>query len=122
MLLKMQTNSSISLLWTSFQCRCMVQKRSEFIFCFSFFLIVNTCVKYCVTFCLFNSLDLIFCRYWPVIDNALRAAAIDRRISVKLLISWWKHSRPAEDYFLNSLQVISNSYRGVDIQVVISSK
>lgn len=57
-------------------------------------------------------------RYWPVIDNALRAAAIDRRVSVKLLISWWNHSRPAEDYFLNSLQVISNSYRGVDVQVV----
>lgn len=57
-------------------------------------------------------------RYWPVIDNALRAAAIDRRVSVKLLISWWKHSRPAEDYFLNSLKVISNSYPGVDLQVV----
>lgn len=60
----------------------------------------------------------IFDRFWPVIDNALRSAAIDRRVSVKLLISWWNHSRPAEDYFLNSLQVISRSYRGVDIQVV----
>lgn len=57
-------------------------------------------------------------RFWPVIDNALRTAAIDRRVSVKLLISWWNHSRPAEDNFLNSLKDISSSYRGVDVQVV----
>ncbi|XP_031628131.1 phospholipase D3-like isoform X2 [Contarinia nasturtii] len=56
-------------------------------------------------------------KFWPIIDDALRAAAIERRVSVKLLISWWKHSRPAQDFFLNSLKVISNSYRGVDIQV-----
>lgn len=65
-----------------------------------------------------NVLILTLNRYWPVIDSALRSAAIDRRVSIKLLISWWKHSRPAIDYFLNSLLVISGSYRGVDIQVV----
>lgn len=53
-----------------------------------------------------------------MIDNALRSAAIDRRVSVKLLISLWNHSRPAEDNFLNSLKDISNAYGGVDIQVV----
>lgn len=57
-------------------------------------------------------------RYWPVIDDALRAAAIDNKVSVKLLISWWNHSRPAEDYFLRSLSELSDSYPGVDIQVV----
>lgn len=57
-------------------------------------------------------------RYWPVIDDALRSAAIDRHVSVKLLISWWKHSRPSEDYFLRSLAALSNAYRGVDIEVV----
>lgn len=57
-------------------------------------------------------------KYWPIIDDALRSAAIDRRVSVKLLISHWNHSRSAEDYFLNSLKAISNAYRGVDIQVV----
>lgn len=65
-----------------------------------------------------NSKIFLTSRFWPVIDNALRAAAIDRRVSVKLLISKWKSSRPAADFFLNSLKVISNSYRGVDIQVV----
>lgn len=58
------------------------------------------------------------CRYWPVIDDALRAAAIDNKVSVKLLISWWNHSRPAEDYFLRSLGELSDSYPSVDIQIV----
>lgn len=60
-------------------------------------------------------------RFWPIIDDALRAAAIDRQVSVKLLISYWNHSRPAEDYFLKSLQDIAGSYPGVDVQVVRKS-
>ncbi|KAJ6637074.1 5'-3' exonuclease PLD3, partial [Pseudolycoriella hygida] len=56
-------------------------------------------------------------RYWPVIDNALRVAAIENRVSIKLLISWWNHSRPAEDFFLRSLEDLSDAYNGVDIQV-----
>lgn len=67
---------------------------------------------------IYNFKILLTFRYWPVIDNALRTAAIDRKVSVKLLISYWKSSRPAEDYFLNSLKAISHSYRGVEIQVV----
>lgn len=56
--------------------------------------------------------------FWPVIDDALRKAAIENRVAVKLLISWWNHSRPVEDYFLKSLESLSNKYNGVDIQVV----
>ncbi|XP_073824358.1 5'-3' exonuclease PLD3-like [Musca autumnalis] len=55
--------------------------------------------------------------YWPIIDDALRSAAIDRKIKIKLLISWWKHSNPAEDYFLRSLQVLSEALPHVDIQI-----
>lgn len=58
-------------------------------------------------------------RYWPIIDDALRSAAIENKVQLKLLISWWNHSRPAEDYFLRSLQALSLSYPGVDIQIVI---
>lgn len=36
---------------------------------------------------------------------------------MKLLISWWNNSRPAEDYFLRSLEDISNTYQNVDIQI-----
>lgn len=61
---------------------------------------------------------VFFHSYWPIIDNALRAAAIDNRVSIKLLISYWKHSKPSEDFFLRSLDAISNSYPNVDIQIV----
>ncbi|XP_055713757.1 5'-3' exonuclease PLD3-like isoform X2 [Phlebotomus papatasi] len=56
-------------------------------------------------------------QFWPQIDNALRKAAIENKVSVKLLISWWNNSRPAEDYFLRSLEDISNTYQNVDIQI-----
>ncbi|EZA57925.1 Phospholipase D3 [Ooceraea biroi] len=56
-------------------------------------------------------------KYWPIIDNALRAAAIERKIDIRLLISWWKHSRPSESYFLKSLQDLTRSYANVNIEV-----
>uniref|UniRef100_A0A6B2EFG0 Putative phospholipase d n=1 Tax=Phlebotomus kandelakii TaxID=1109342 RepID=A0A6B2EFG0_9DIPT len=56
-------------------------------------------------------------QFWPKIDNALRKAAIENKVSVKLLISWWNNSRPAEDYFLRSLEDISNAYQNVDVQI-----
>lgn len=62
--------------------------------------------------------DLTSFRFWPVIDDAIRAAAVNHRVSVKLLISYWNHSRPAEDHFLHSLEVLTGSYHNVDIQVV----
>ncbi|XP_053695088.1 5'-3' exonuclease PLD3-like [Sabethes cyaneus] len=55
--------------------------------------------------------------YWPVIDNALRRAAIERKVSVRLLISYWKHSRQSEAYFLNSIQALSGAIAGVTIEV-----
>ncbi|XP_044738807.1 5'-3' exonuclease PLD3-like isoform X2 [Chrysoperla carnea] len=56
-------------------------------------------------------------QYWPVIDNALRTAAIDHRIKVKMLISVWNHSHPSETNFLKSLQDITGSYPGVNLEV-----
>lgn len=58
-------------------------------------------------------------QYWPNIDNALRRAAVERGVAVKLLISWWKHSDPNEDNYLRSLQELSTSnHHHVDIQIV----
>ncbi|KPJ14385.1 Phospholipase D3 [Papilio machaon] len=56
-------------------------------------------------------------RYWPKIDDAIRAAALERRVRVRLLISWWSHSLPAQDHFLRSLTALSQALPGVDIQV-----
>lgn len=55
--------------------------------------------------------------YWPPIDNALRKAAVERGVVVKLLISWWKHSDPNEDNYLRSLQELSTSNHQIDIQI-----
>ncbi|XP_062546616.1 5'-3' exonuclease PLD3-like [Armigeres subalbatus] len=55
--------------------------------------------------------------YWPIIEDALRRAAIDRRISVRLLISYWKHSRDSENHFLSSIEALSNCMKGVNIEV-----
>lgn len=60
----------------------------------------------------------MFSRFWPVIDTQLRQLAIDKRISVKLLISNWAHSNKAMKPFLKSLSDITNAYPRVDIQVV----
>ncbi|PIO64460.1 hypothetical protein TELCIR_13912, partial [Teladorsagia circumcincta] len=45
--------------------------------------------------------------YWPDIDDALRSAAF-RGVAVKLLVSHWNHSRPAELAFLRSLVAIND--------------
>ncbi|PSN30440.1 hypothetical protein C0J52_25520 [Blattella germanica] len=46
-------------------------------------------------------------RFWPVIDNALRAAAIDNHVKVRLLISYWNHTRAEAQNFLRSLTDIN---------------
>ncbi|OAD52164.1 Phospholipase D3 [Eufriesea mexicana] len=56
-------------------------------------------------------------KYWPIIDDALRTAAIERKIHIRLLISSWKHSRKSEIPFLKSLTELTNSYAGVKIEV-----
>ncbi|XP_055842326.1 5'-3' exonuclease PLD3-like [Episyrphus balteatus] len=56
-------------------------------------------------------------RYWPYIDDALRKAAIENKVSVKMLISLWGSSRPSEDYFLKSLASLTSSFKGVDIEI-----
>ncbi|XP_039501256.2 5'-3' exonuclease PLD3 [Drosophila santomea] len=55
--------------------------------------------------------------YWPVIDNALRRAALERGVAIKVLISWWKYSDPSEDHFLRSLQALNKMTEEVDIQM-----
>ncbi|XP_055596517.1 5'-3' exonuclease PLD3-like [Uranotaenia lowii] len=55
--------------------------------------------------------------FWPVIDDAIRRAALERKVTIRLLISFWKHSRASEQYFLNSLQALSESLDGVSIEV-----
>lgn len=56
-------------------------------------------------------------RFWPVIDDALRTAAITRRVEVHLLASLWNHTSPDMLKFLDSLSRL-NGIRKSKIEVV----
>nr|CAD7577065.1 unnamed protein product [Timema californicum] len=56
-------------------------------------------------------------QFWPDIDDALRRAAINNNVHVRLLISHWNHTRPATLNFLSSLRQISYSFPGVVLEV-----
>ncbi|GJQ69236.1 hypothetical protein Trydic_g6385 [Trypoxylus dichotomus] len=56
-------------------------------------------------------------KFWPLIDDALKTAAIEHNVQIRLLISKWKHSRKSADNFLKSLADISNSYPKVSIEI-----
>ncbi|XP_022224436.2 5'-3' exonuclease PLD3 [Drosophila obscura] len=56
-------------------------------------------------------------KYWPYIDDALRRAAVERGVAVKLLISWWKHSNPSENKYLKSLLDLNSKRDKIDIQI-----
>lgn len=57
-------------------------------------------------------------RYWPVLDTALRTAAFNRGVRVRLLVSCWPHTDPSMFPDLRSLQAFSNPAAGVSVDVV----
>ncbi|KAK5578538.1 hypothetical protein RB653_008210 [Dictyostelium firmibasis] len=46
--------------------------------------------------------------YWPLIDDALRAAAFNRDVQVRMLISHWNYTSPIIPQWLHSLDQIDN--------------
>lgn len=57
-------------------------------------------------------------RYWPVLDSALRAAAFDRGVHVRLLVSCWLNTDPTMFTYLRSLQAFSDPSAGISVDVV----
>ena len=55
-------------------------------------------------------------KFWPVIDDALRRAAIERGIEVKLLLSNWTSTRPQMKDYLRSLTDLSR-YESLSTQI-----
>ncbi|QEJ79294.1 phospholipase-D-like protein [Goatpox virus] len=53
--------------------------------------------------------------FWPDVDIELRKAAIDKRISIKLLVSFWDHTPLIMKGFLKSLKDIN--YKNINIEV-----
>lgn len=57
-------------------------------------------------------------KFWPVIDDALKRAVIERGVRVKLLVSNWSHTRKSLFNFLSSLDAFRSFNRG-NIQVKV---
>ncbi|XP_078061043.1 5'-3' exonuclease PLD3-like isoform X2 [Mustelus asterias] len=58
-------------------------------------------------------------RFWPAIDDHLREAACQRKVSVRLLISCWEHSYEPMFVYLKSLSVLAERPLSCPIQVRI---
>ncbi|XP_015976948.2 5'-3' exonuclease PLD4 [Rousettus aegyptiacus] len=58
-------------------------------------------------------------RYWPVLDNALREAAFNRGVRVRLLVSCGLNTNPRMFPYLRSLQAFSNPQAGVSVDVKV---
>ncbi|KAH6924358.1 hypothetical protein HPB50_016311 [Hyalomma asiaticum] len=56
-------------------------------------------------------------KFWPRIDDALRAAAIERGIEVHLLISKWNHTHHAMYSYLRSLSVLRSYYVNIHVKL-----
>uniref|UniRef100_V9KS85 Phospholipase D3 n=1 Tax=Callorhinchus milii TaxID=7868 RepID=V9KS85_CALMI len=56
-------------------------------------------------------------RFWPDIDTALRRAAFDRRVTVRLLVSCWKHTDPIMFPFLKSLAALGNRRLHLEVRM-----
>ncbi|KAG7167765.1 Phospholipase D3-like [Homarus americanus] len=54
--------------------------------------------------------------FWPVIDDSLRAAAMERGVRVRILGSHWTHTRPDMKYYLRSLQDLTSIATKMDIE------
>ena len=61
------------------------------------------------------------CRYWPVIDNAIRQAAYDRGVQVRMIMSNWDHTKKEMIPMLQSLQDFGKACKSGNISVVSNS-
>lgn len=72
--------------------------------------LLKTNIPFCTYF--------LFCRYWPAIDNALRRAAFNHRVQVRLLVSCWAYTDPAMLHYLRSLRALNNPNVHISVDVV----
>lgn len=56
-------------------------------------------------------------RYWPFIDDAIRTAAFEKEVKIRMLISCGRDSDPAMLPFLQSLASMDSSKQHINIQI-----
>lgn len=70
-------------------------------------------------FCCISSLWILsWNRYWSFIDDAIRAAAFERKVKIRMLISCGQDSDPVMLPFLQSLASIDSPHHGISVQIV----
>lgn len=72
----------------------------------------------CYCFCSLCGVFFFFNRYWSLIDDTIRAAAFERKVKIRMLISCGKASDPAMLPFLQSLAALDNHKHGISVQIV----
>uniref|UniRef100_UPI0037E92F0A 5'-3' exonuclease PLD4 n=1 Tax=Semicossyphus pulcher TaxID=241346 RepID=UPI0037E92F0A len=58
-------------------------------------------------------------RYWPFIDDAIRTAAFERKVNIRMLISCGRDSNPAMLPFLQSLASMDSPKQDISIQIKV---
>lgn len=58
-------------------------------------------------------------KYWPVLDDAIRAAAFDRRVKIRMLVSCGRDSAPDMLAFLQSLAALDSRHEHISITIKI---
>ncbi|XP_050047984.2 5'-3' exonuclease PLD3-like [Dermacentor andersoni] len=58
-------------------------------------------------------------RYWSVIDDALRRAAIENGVRVRLLVSKWNKTKPLTWNFVESLASLNSSGISIEVKAIV---
>ncbi|NXK46926.1 PLD3 Phospholipase, partial [Chauna torquata] len=56
-------------------------------------------------------------RFWPAVDNRLRKAVFERKVTLRLLVGCWPHSKAAMFPFLKSLAAVADNRTRYSVEV-----
>lgn len=57
--------------------------------------------------------------YWPAIDDALRRVTVVKRLQVRLLASYWNHTRPSMMAYLRSLNALNSDLFDIEVKLFV---
>lgn len=57
--------------------------------------------------------------YWPLIDDALRRVLVVKHLQVRILASYWNHTRPTMFSFLRSLNALNSDLFDIEVKMFV---
>ncbi|KFM65948.1 Phospholipase D3, partial [Stegodyphus mimosarum] len=57
--------------------------------------------------------------YWPLIDDALRKVTVVKRLQVRILASYWNHTKPSMMSFLRSLNALNSDLFDIEVKIFV---